>query len=173
MSSLKAIASKVAKVEDIVEELDRKILENPKLYGFIVYVTNPDNFRKTQKQMSIDTGIPQKTISNYLRNPTIQQRLTELRRAALIDVIQEVLEASIATATTPGRDGYNDRRLLLEMTGDIGSRNNNLVDLAKQGTIKVEFNFVNDWGVKKTGNEEAPPMPEINITEEVNDGSSS
>ncbi len=157
-------------MEDIVEELDRKILENPKLYGFVVYALNPENYKKTQKQMSIDTGIPLRTVSSYLCNPKLQQRLTELRRSALLDIIPEVLKASIETATAPGRDGYNDRRMLLEMTGDVGSRNNNLVDLAKQGTIKVEFNFVNDWGVKKTGNEEqeiVAEMPEINITEEV------
>lgn len=151
-------------IEETISEVDMQIAMSAQLSSVIAFMIDPANAGKKQYEMAKELGINKNTISRYLQNPAIRERLATIRKTLLHDHMGNILQASIDTASTAGKEGFQDRRLLLEMAGDIGAKNN-AGEQQKPTAIKVEFNFNNDWG-KNSGS----TAPEINITEMIEGG---
>jgi hypothetical protein len=78
----------------------------------------PELRHAKQKDLCKELGICRVTYWKIMSDPWFQEQ----RRSAMRHVIEEqasaFVKAAAETAATPGRDGFQDRRLLLSMTGD-------------------------------------------------------
>ena len=87
--------------------------------AWIAWNLFPKNLRhpKTKKELCNILGIGRQQMSRRVSaNPAIKARILKgMVVTTILDAIKPVLEQSIHIAKSQGRDGFNDRRMLLEM----------------------------------------------------------
>jgi hypothetical protein len=85
--------------------------------ALLAAMADPDRFRATNEELWTAAGISRATFYRLTRDPGFAAR----RRQQLFDVLRsevnDVVYATLLNAQLPGREGFADRKLLLEMTG--------------------------------------------------------
>ena len=103
-------------------------------------LSDPANLTKTAKELA---SLAEVCLLHYYRlmaDERYQDFLRGVRRQALIQKISAIQDAMVATAREPGRDGYNDRRLIHELLGDIGSGRE------KEGKdVEITVKYATNW----------------------------
>ncbi len=74
----------------------------------------PKNHDKTQRDKQKLARVSESTWHKIIRDPWFKQQEAELCRIYLQAELAPIMKASIDTARKPGRDGFADRRMLLE-----------------------------------------------------------
>jgi hypothetical protein len=88
--------------------VERKVLEA---------ITSPDLANATNEERYAHAGVGKTRFYAIMQDPWFRRKHREFIYNHVQARIAELVNASANTATTPGRDGFNDRKMLLEMTG--------------------------------------------------------
>jgi hypothetical protein len=88
---------------------ERKVLE---------VILTQDNRNKTQEVIAKSAGCSRTMYLKIMADPWFQEQRRNLLRTMIQEQAGAFVQAAVETATTPGRDGFQDRRLLLTLSGD-------------------------------------------------------
>lgn len=85
----------------------------------VLYVmADPRNWRvESAKDLSALAGVNIKQFRRVRASPGFQEALNEITLRRCGDKMARIMEACVATALIVGKEGYNDRRMLLELFG--------------------------------------------------------
>jgi hypothetical protein len=78
---------------------------------------DPSNAEKTDIDRMKLAGVGNDTWYRVVRDPYIQRKQREMAQEYIRSAVAPMLKQSIQVATSEKRDGFNDRKLLLEMSG--------------------------------------------------------
>lgn len=93
--------------------VERKVLEA---------ITAPALANATNEERFAHAGVSKTRFYGIMQDPWFRKKHREFIHNHVQGRIAELVNASANTATTPGRDGFQDRRMLLEMTGHYTPR---------------------------------------------------
>lgn len=98
------------------DESERKLT---RLEGKILeLLLNPDTRHAKRQELYKMAGCSKGRYYAILKDPWFDQQRREGLQAIIREQTISFVRAAAKTAATPGRDGFQDRRLLLSMTGD-------------------------------------------------------
>lgn len=83
----------------------------------LAILVNPEHFRKTNAQKIALATCSCYQFYKIMRNPWFQKQVKDAALQLLHGQVMGVFDAAIETAKEVGRDGFNDRKMLLEMAG--------------------------------------------------------
>ena len=83
----------------------------------VLTVTNPNLFDKTMEQRAVAAGLESWDYLTALARPEVQDAIFAIQDARLRDGLPAVEAALKESAQIPGRNGHNDRALMLRMAG--------------------------------------------------------
>lgn len=92
---------------------------SPTRAGRALYMAmaDPESLRLTNIELARRAGISEKRFYDLMGNPMYRAWVNEQRQRTLNRYVDQILTASVKTAAKDGREGHQDRRMLLEMTG--------------------------------------------------------
>lgn len=77
----------------------------------------PESYKLTVAELAAKAGIGERTYYRLMADPQYRVWLDEQRRQALARHVDNIMNAAVTTAARDGRDGHQDRKMLLEMAG--------------------------------------------------------
>ena len=80
-------------------------------------VTNPKHFRKTRNQQHRLAKVSRSRFYAILADPEFRQATHEHVLTRLCSAGAKIINAAVESSLLPGRDGHQDRRMLLTMAG--------------------------------------------------------
>ena len=83
---------------------------------------NPEHWAATDEEIIGEAGVSRSTYYKAKQDPVLLEEWHKLCREILGDRLLSIYQASIQTACVVGRDGFQDRKLLLEMAGEYTPR---------------------------------------------------
>lgn len=94
--------------KDILSRARRKLM---------LVLSNPDFANATVREICEAAGVSKATYFKAMRDPEFHKEHNNWIRSTITNRLYKILDSAIQTATTVGRDGFQDRRLLFEMAG--------------------------------------------------------
>lgn len=94
--------------------------DGKKLVEFLVA---PENEKKTPAEQAAAVGISMERLAEIKRHPAYQATLTKVAMRQLAEGVPRVVASWLRSSTLDGVQGHRDRRLLLEATGMIPTKN--------------------------------------------------
>ena len=80
-------------------------------------MADPESLKLTNIELARRAGISEKRFYTLMGDPMYRAWVNEQRQRTLNRYVDQILTASVKTAAKDGREGHQDRRMLLEMTG--------------------------------------------------------
>jgi predicted DNA-binding protein YlxM (UPF0122 family) len=102
-------------------------------------IMDPSMANATVEERIKRAGVSLQTYYNVLQMPHVEAERQRLVKQLVTQAVAPAIAACAATAMTQGRDGFQDRRLLLSMSGDYVER--------KQQDVNVSGSIVGVVGV--------------------------
>lgn len=109
VQATRAVGPKLAEAERTLTRTEQKILDG---------IMDPALRHSTQPVFCKAVGVGATRYWQIMKDPWFQEQRRSLLRSIIQRQAMTFVEAAAKTAATPGRDGFQDRRLLLSMTGD-------------------------------------------------------
>ncbi len=85
-------------------------------------ITDPATRNMTNAERAALAGVSDRQYYQIMARPWFRARHRNIIQGHVQSRVADLVEASAVTAATPGRDGFNDRKLLMEMTGHYIAR---------------------------------------------------
>ncbi len=98
---------------------------------------DPDNAQKSDTEMSDIAGVSRTTFYRVRMLPEVDAERRRLCKALIQSRVAPIIDRSIKVAMSEGRDGFQDRRLLLSMSGDYVERQQHDVNLTARVMVGV------------------------------------
>jgi hypothetical protein len=85
-------------------------------------ILNPAHAALTNVQKAELAGVNEATLYRVLALPHVEAERQRMLKHMVVTAVAPAMKAMAATAAVPGRDGFQDRRLLFSMSGDYVER---------------------------------------------------
>lgn len=82
-----------------------------------VAMLDPKSVKMTVAELAKAAGISDRQYYRLMNNPEFKAWVNEERRLAVFRHVDAVITAAVTTAAKEGREGHQDRKMLLEMAG--------------------------------------------------------
>lgn len=100
-------------------------------------ICNPALRDVTVSERAKAAGVSERRYFEIMKDPWFRRQHREYIQATVQERVASLVDASAQTAATPGRDGFNDRRMLLEITGHYVPRQQTDVTSGGQPIVGV------------------------------------
>jgi hypothetical protein len=81
---------------------------------------NPEHFKSTDTQKIAATGISRSRYYAIIADPWFHKQIQSATMNFIGLRIAPIVEAAVSTAMVKGKDGHQDRKMLLQMSGMLG-----------------------------------------------------
>jgi predicted DNA-binding protein (UPF0251 family) len=100
-------------------------------------LVDPTTAGKTDDELAEMAGMSRTTFWRIKSEPAVEAERMKLCKALITSRVAPIIHKSIMVATSEGRDGFQDRRLLLAMSGDYQERKQHDVNVNGQMMVGV------------------------------------
>jgi hypothetical protein len=88
----------------------------------LAIICDPSMADATNRERYAKAGLSERRYYEILADPWFNEQHRRMIQSVVKERVGRLIEAGYQTAATPGRDGFQDRRMLLEMTGHYVKR---------------------------------------------------
>lgn len=85
-------------------------------------IMNPVHHDKTNAEKAKLAGVSERLLYLTLQDAEVESQRQQMVKRMVIQGVAPAVDAMLKTASVPGRDSFQDRRLLLAMSGDYVER---------------------------------------------------
>lgn len=103
-------------------EFTQKPILTRKQLAVLHVLMDPDNAGKSDLELIALAGVSNSTFYKVMRDPQVQAEHQQMCKDLIAKQVAPIIQRSIKVATSEGRDGFQDRRLLLSMSGHYVER---------------------------------------------------
>ena len=130
-------------INQLPQTIAPEVLNTPIARRLAAALCDPASMQLSITDLCKGLEIDRNTYYFYMRRADFMAAVRELRQAHLQLLIPGVVGLAVQSAAILGRDGHQDRKMILEMAGEY--RQEVGVDVSG----KVEVAYINDW--RQTG----------------------